>query len=89
MNYLRKYHLASEDGPAWDKSYSLIFTQEGTMFVRMIKDFEQPYKTPDVEEIEPVHFAKILVNGTILSELVARKLDEILPADATSATSHQ
>ena len=59
------------------------------MFVWMIKDFEQPYKTPDVEEIEPAHFAKFIVKGTTLSELVARKLDEILPADATSETFHR
>ncbi len=88
MSYLRNYHLASEDGGiAWDKSYTLIFTRNGRMFVRVIKQFEQAYKTPDIDEIEPQDFPEIIVNRTTLSELVARKLDEILPADATSAIS--
>ena len=72
---------------AWDKIYTLIFTRDGEMFVRMIKEFEQPYKTADVEEIQPQHFAKTIVNSTRLSELVAKKLDEMLPADAASVNS--
>ena len=81
MNHLRNYHLASENGGiARDKSYRLFFTGDGRMFVRVIKQFEQPCKTPDIDEIDPPHLAKIIVSGTLLSELVARKLDEIPPA---------
>ena len=65
---------------AWDRTYRLVFTNDGRMFVRVVKDFEQPYKTPDIHEIFPEDFAKTIIAGTALSELVARKLKEILPA---------
>jgi hypothetical protein len=79
-NFLRQFSLASEDGGiAWDKTYRLVFTTDGRMFVRVVKDFEQPYKTPDIDEIYPPEFPKIIVNGTPLNQLVARKLQEILP----------
>lgn len=78
--FLRRYYLASEDGGmASDTSYSLIFTTDGHLFVRVVKDFEQPYKTPDIREILPAAFSTTTVNGISLSELVAKKLSEILP----------
>jgi hypothetical protein len=78
--FLRQFSLASEDGGiAWDKTYRLVFTTDGRMFVRVVKDFEQPYKTPDIDEIYPPEFPKTIINGTPLSQLVAHKLQEILP----------
>jgi hypothetical protein len=80
MKQLRKYHLASEDrGIGSDRNYSLIFTDTGEMYVRQVEDFEQPYKTPTVNEIYPSEFGKILVEGEPLREIVIKKLDEILP----------
>jgi hypothetical protein len=49
------------------------------MFVRSVKDYEQPYKTPDIHEIFPSDFKSVVVNGTSLDQIVARKLKEILP----------
>ncbi len=54
------------------------------MFVRVIKQYEKPYKTADIDDIEPARFAEITVDGMMLSELVAKKLDEILSAAQTS-----
>lgn len=68
---------------AWDKSYSLVFTEDGKVFVHSVKSFEQPFKSPDVADIEPP-FTGVTINGSSLSELVARKLNEILPPDSTS-----
>ncbi len=77
-NYIREYFLASEDGGiAWDKTYKLVFTSEGQMFVQVVKQFEQIHKTPDIDEIQPVDFAKYLVNEIPLTDLVAKKLDEV------------
>lgn len=64
---------------AWDKTYYLVFSVEGRMFVRVVKEFEQDYKTPDIHEIYPEDFSKTIINGSPLSEVVARKLQEILP----------
>ena len=80
MNYLRKYFLASEDGGiAWDKSYSLVFSFDGHMRVLVIKQYEQPYKTPDVEEIDPESFDRLKIDGVSLKEIVLSKLNDILP----------
>ena len=78
--FIRQYYLASEDGGiASDTSYHLVFTADGRMFVRSVKDYEQPYKTPDIHEIFPPAFPTTTVNGTSLAQLVAQKLQEILP----------
>jgi hypothetical protein len=88
MNFIRQYSLASEDGGiAWDKNYKLVFTRDGQMFVQSIKQYEQIYKTPEIKEILPSDFNKISVNGEILSEIVAKKLEEILPLEPRSAHS--
>jgi hypothetical protein len=42
-----------DNGLAWDKSYTMVFTTEGRMFVRTIKQYEQPYKNSEVDDIEP------------------------------------
>lgn len=82
MNIIRQYSLASEDGGiAWDKNYKLIFTGDGQMFVRSIKQYEQIYKTPKIQDIQPADFNRNSVGGVILSELVANKLEEILPPE--------
>ena len=79
-DFIRQFYLASEDGGiASDTSYYLVFTTDGRMFVRSVKDFEQPYKTPDIHEIFPPAFPTITINGTSLAQLVAKKLQEILP----------
>ena len=81
--FLHTYFLASEDGGmASDTSYHLVFTTDGRMFVRVVKDFEQPYKTPDIHEIFQPTFSTTTVNGVSLTELVAKKLSEILPPRA-------
>ena len=80
MRYLRKYRLVSEDGGmAWDQTYSLVFTFDGQMRVLVVKQFEQPYKTPDIHELAPSEFGRYSVNGTSLKDIVLAKLDEILP----------
>jgi len=80
MNLIRKYYLTSEDGGlAWDKHYTLAFGGDGQMFVQVIKQYEQPYKTEDINEIQPDDFVKVKINGELLSALVVKKLDEILP----------
>ena len=77
---MRKYYLSSEDGGiAWDKTYSLVFTFDAQMRVLIVKEFEQPYKTPDVEEVQPKDFDRHTVRGIPLREIVLNKLDEILP----------
>ena len=77
--FVRHFHLATVDGGmAWDQTYWLVFTKDGRMFVRVVKDFEQPYKTPNIHEIYPEEFSKIFIDGTPLSDLVARKFEEIL-----------
>jgi len=79
-NFLRVYFLTTEDGGlAWDKSYYLVFTNDGCMFVRTVKDYEQPYKTPDIHEIYPPDFKTVILGGTPLDHIVAKKLQEILP----------
>lgn len=79
-DFLRQFYLTTEDGGiGWDRNYYLVFTRGGGMFVRTIKEYEQPYKTPDIHEIPPADFKTHTVSGTSLDQLVARKLDEILP----------
>jgi hypothetical protein len=80
MSFLRKYQLASEDGGmAWDKTYSLVFTHNAEMRVLVVKQFEQPFKTPDVDEVEPKDFSRYAVGGRSLKDLVLQKLHELLP----------
>ena len=79
-DFIRQFYLGSEDGGiASDTSYHLVFTTDGRMFVRSVKDYEQPYKTPDIHEIFPPAFPTITINGTSLAQLVPMKLQEILP----------
>lgn len=79
--FLRQFHLTSVDGGmAWDMNYNLVFASDGRMFVRIAKTFEQPYTTPDIHEIDPRDFSKISVEGVPLHQIVARKLNEILPS---------
>lgn len=80
MNLIRKYYLATEDGGlAWDKHFTLTFSDEGLIFVQVIKQYEQAYKTEDICYIQPNDFSKVTVNGELLCTLVAKKLDELLP----------
>ncbi len=87
MSFIRQYSLASEDSRGWDKTYKLVFTGDGQMFVRSIKQYEQIYKTPDIQDILPADFNNIVVGGVMLSELVTNKLEEILPPEPRSAHS--
>lgn len=84
MNSIRQYSLASEDSAAWDKTYKLVFTEEGEMFVRLIKQYEQIYKTPDIQDIQSSEFDKFIVSGKQLRELVADKLRAILLPESPS-----
>ncbi len=80
MDFIRQFHLAYEDGGiGWDIDYYLVFTNDGQMFVRSVKRYEQPNKTPDIHEFYPNDFKTTLHNGSPLSQLVARRLKEILP----------
>jgi hypothetical protein len=76
---MRRYRLASVETRGSDTSYSLVFTTGGRMYVRRTTGYEQAYKTGDVSEIDPSDFASVSVDGVPLSELVTRKLEEILP----------
>ena len=77
---VRCYAVASADGGiGWDETYNLIFTDKGELVVRVIRDYSQDYKTPDVREIEPKDFAAVKVGGVSLRDLVLKKLAEILP----------
>lgn len=80
MKTIRRYHLGSEETRGSDTSFSLIFTDAGRMYVRVMLQYEQAYKTGEVTEINPPDFSSVTVGGALLSDLVARKLDEILPA---------
>ena len=83
---IRQYPLAFEDGGlAWDQSYKLVFTLSGLMFVRAIKHYEQVHKTPDIRDFQPAEFDQIVVNGEQLGNLVAKKLQEILPPEIQPA----
>ncbi|HUA67401.1 MAG TPA: hypothetical protein VMA13_02530 [Candidatus Saccharimonadales bacterium] len=72
---IRKYQLTSE----WETDYTLIFDDNGKMFVNEYKDFEQPYKNPRSMDIPPENFGNFTVNGKTLKELVVKKLEQILP----------
>ena len=79
---IRKYHLATEDGGiAWDKFYQLVFTKSGKMSVRVVKEFEQAFKSPDVIEVTQEQFSDFTVNGRLLADLVAAKLEEVLASE--------
>jgi hypothetical protein len=79
-SFLRQFYLTTEDGGiGWNKTYHLVFTAGGGMFVRVVKDFEQPNKTPDIHEIYPPDFAKTVIAHTPLDHLVAKKVQDILP----------
>lgn len=74
--------MTTEDGGlAWDKHFTLAFSDEGLMFVQVVKQYEQAYKTENTYEIQPNEFSKVSVNGESLSALVAKKLDELLSPD--------
>jgi hypothetical protein len=72
---IRKYHLTSK----WETDYTLIFDDDGKMFVNEYKDFEQPYKKPRSTDISPENFANMKLEGQTLKELIVKKLEQILP----------
>ena len=80
MKTIRRYHLASTETRGSDTSYSLIFTDTGRMYVQVNVQYEQAYKTGYVSDIFPESFSDHAVDGVPLGELVARKLDELLPS---------
>jgi hypothetical protein len=79
MKTIRRYPFASTETRGSDTSYSLIFTNTGRMYVQVSVQYEQAYKTGDVSDIFPESFSDHAVGGVPLGELVAKKLDELLP----------
>ncbi|MGA9776753.1 MAG: hypothetical protein WBS33_00610 [Verrucomicrobiia bacterium] len=72
---IRKYHLTSER----ESYYTLIFDDDGKMFVNEYKDFDQPYKKPRSTDIPPENFGNFKLEEGTLKELVVKKLGQILP----------
>ena len=46
--------------------------------VRIVKDYTQDYKTPDITEVEIREIGDISLNGFPLRQLVRMKLDQVL-----------
>jgi hypothetical protein len=70
--------IAHEDGGlAWNRTYYLVLTDTGTFAIRAIQSYEQPYKTPDVAEIEPAAFGSTKINGVALREILIENLRKL------------
>ena len=68
---------------SWDLNYYLIFTTDGRTVVRSIKSFEQPYRTPDIQEYGETDLEKVVLAGKTLTALVEEKIKAIPPEDLT------
>ena len=79
MKTIRRYPLASTETRGSDTGYSLIFTDNGRLYVQMSVQYEQAYRTGEVSDIYPESFSSHSVDGVLLGEIVAKKLDELLP----------
>jgi hypothetical protein len=72
---IRKYHLTNER----ESYYTLVFDDDGKMFVNEYTDFDQPYKKPRSIDILPENFGNFKLEEGTLKELVIKKLGQILP----------
>ena len=79
MKAIRRFGLAATETRGSDTSYSLVFTDTGRMYVQVSIQYEQAYKTGAVADIQPEQFSAHAVDGVPLGELVAKKLNELLP----------
>jgi hypothetical protein len=79
MKPIRRFDLASTQTAGSDTDYSLVFTDGGIMYVQVRVEYDQPYKTGHVSDISPSAFSDHSINGVALGEIVAKKLDELLP----------
>jgi hypothetical protein len=76
---IRRYPIASTETRGSDTSYSLVFTDTGRMYVQKSVQYEQVYKRGHVTDIFPSSFSDHAVDGVPLGEVVAKKLEELLP----------
>jgi hypothetical protein len=72
---IREYHLTSER----EDFFTLMFDENGRMFVEIYRDYEQPHKKPISTYVQPEEFEKYTVGEISLKEVVVKKLQEILP----------
>jgi len=78
---IREYPIGSETKPGGDTIwFTLIFDEQGEMYVEMCHDFNQPAKNDKMTHLRAENFDKFTVNGVSLRQLVVRKLSEILPS---------
>lgn len=82
MSIIRRYSLTSTETRGSDTFYSLVFTDTGAMFVQASVQYEQTYKTGHVSDIPQESFSSHSVGGVPLSQIVAKKLNELLPTKA-------
>jgi hypothetical protein len=85
MKILRKYNLTSEG----DDSYSLIFDDDGTMYVQAIRNFDQPFKKSRGWQIAPDEFHKCSVGGRTIKELVLETLEAVLAPEPKQPDIHE
>ena len=79
MSTIRRYPLTSTETRGSDTGYSLIFTEDGRMYVQKSVSYEQDYKTGERTDIFQESFSSYAVEGVPLGMIVGKKLDELLP----------
>ena len=72
----KKIHLDSVNRPNGIVWFTLVFEDERQFFVEKIFDSNLPFKNNEYEKIDPKDFSKHFVNGTSLTHLVAKTLDD-------------
>jgi len=78
MENLRKYWLGSTGGLN-EKTYELVFSGSGEMYVQYTIDYDQPYRKDGGGTLKAENFSNHHIYGVSLLEIVRKKLLEILP----------
>ncbi len=79
MHTIREFPLVQEEAPNVETLYTLIFTEDGQMFVRAVRQDCRSMEQLEERNIPPAEFGEVQVKGARLSKIVVVKLGELLP----------
>ena len=79
MHTIREFPLVQEETPDFETLYTLIFTEDGQMFVRSVRQSCRTFERLEERNIPPAEFGGVEVKGANLAKIVAVKLGELLP----------
>ena len=79
MHTIREFPLAQEETRDHETLFTLIFTEDGQMFARSVRQSCRTFERLEERNIPPAEFGGVQVKGASLAKIVAVKLAELLP----------